>query len=148
MFFKWSPDLDTGIAEIDTQHRTLADLINSLNDARHGADSSQIGDVLNALADYTINHFSFEEQLMEEAGYPHLRAHQRIHQLFINRITEYRERFDNGENVTDDLLTLLKGWLASHIQQEDRGYLSSVSVVTEDTSKSSWVSGLVSKLFG
>lgn len=148
MFFQWNDSLDTGIAELDAQHRTLADHINSLYIARQVGDEKQVGEVLTALAEYTVKHFSFEEQLMAEADYTYLRAHQRIHQLFINRIMEYRNRFENGESVTDDLLNLLKNWLANHIEQEDRGYLTSVRALTSSGSKKSWLSGLVIELFG
>lgn len=148
MYFQWSDRLDTGIVEIDSQHRAIADYINALYDAKKTNDQSEVEGVLSGLVDYTVNHFSFEEQLMEEAGYAFLKAHQRVHQLFINRIAEYKERFSQGEDISEELLKLLSNWLGNHIEQEDRGYLSSVSNVTSNESKSSWVSGLVKKIFG
>ncbi len=147
MYFQWSDRLDTGIIEIDHQHRSIADYINGLYDAKQTGDLDKVGDVLSGLVDYTQNHFSFEEQLMEEAGYSFLRAHQRVHQLFINRVAEYRERFSKGEDISDELLKLLKSWLGNHIEQEDRGYLSVVSAVTNNVSKKSWITGLVNKIF-
>ncbi len=148
MYFQWSDSLNTGIAEIDNQHRAIADYINALYDVEQTNDRDEVGNVLSGLADYTLNHFNFEEQLMEQAGYEFLRAHRKVHELFINRIAEYRGRFLNGENITDELVNLLKSWLANHIKQEDRGYLSTVSVVTEDVKNRSWISGLVKKIFG
>lgn len=148
MFFQWSDNLNTGIEEIDNQHRSIADHINSLYMAKQVGDVAQVGEVLTALSDYTVNHFSFEEQLMEEAGYSFLNSHRRVHQLFIKRITEYQQRFHSGEDITNELLNLLKGWLGNHIEHEDRGYLATVSVVTENQQKRSWLNGLVSKLFG
>ncbi len=148
MYFQWSNRLDTGIVEIDSQHRVIADYINALHDAKQTSDQSEVEGVLSGLVDYTVNHFSFEEQLMEEAGYAFLKAHQRVHQLFVNRIAEYKERFSQGEDISDELLKLLKSWLSNHIEQEDRGYLSSVTAVTNNESKRSWVSGLVKKVFG
>lgn len=148
MYFQWSDSLNTGIAEIDNQHRAIADYINALYDVKQTNDRDEVGNVLSGLVDYTLNHFSFEEQLMEQAGYEFLRAHRKVHELFINRIADFRGRFINGEDITDELLNLLKSWLANHIKQEDRGYLSTVSVVTEDVSNHSWISGLVRKIFG
>lgn len=147
MYFQWSDSLNTGIAEIDDQHRFIADYINSLHDAKQTGDLSEVENVLSGLVDYTQNHFSFEEHLMEEAGYEFLKAHQRVHQLFINRVAEYRERFSQGDDIADELLKLLKSWLRNHIEQEDRGYLSTVSLVTSDANKSSWISGLLNKFF-
>jgi hemerythrin len=148
MFFQWSDKLNTGIEEIDNQHRSIAFHINSLYMARQENDLAQVGEVLAALSDYTINHFSFEEQLMEEAGYSYLNSHRRVHQIFIKRITEYQQRFHNGEDVTAELLNLLKGWLGNHIEHEDRDYLATVKLVTENQQKHSWIKGLVSKVFG
>ncbi len=148
MYFQWSDRLNTGITEIDNQHRVIADYINALYDAKQSSNRNEVEGVLSGLVDYTLNHFSFEEQLMEEAGYSFLKAHQRVHQLFVNRIGEYRERFAQEEDITSELLQLLKSWLGNHIEQEDRGYLSIVSVVTNNESKKSWISGLVKKVFG
>ena len=33
-YINWTSDLDTGIQEIDVQHRRIVDYINRLNDAR------------------------------------------------------------------------------------------------------------------
>lgn len=147
MYFQWNDRLDTGILEIDHQHRAIADYINALYEAKQTGELNEIEGVLSGLVDYTQNHFSFEEQLMEEAGYSFLRPHQRVHQLFINRIAEYRERFSQGDDIAEELLKLLKSWLSNHIEQEDRGYLSTVSVVTSNASKKSWITGLVNKIF-
>ncbi|MFO7594620.1 MAG: bacteriohemerythrin [Pseudomonadota bacterium] len=147
MYFQWSERLNTGITEIDNQHRVIADYINALYNAKQTDDLSEVDKVLAGLVGYTVNHFSFEEQLMEQAGYEFLRPHQRVHELFIKRIGEYRDRFSRGEDITDELLTLLKGWLGNHIEQEDRGYLTSVTVVTNDSNNNSWIAGLVKKIF-
>ena len=65
MYFQWSDRLDTGIVEIDSQHRAIADYINALYNAKQTNDQSEVEGVLSGLVDYTVNHFSFEEQLME-----------------------------------------------------------------------------------
>jgi len=149
MYFEWTKDLDTGIAEIDQQHRKIADYINALHSARQGQEEDgSVGDVLDGLLDYTINHFTFEEHLMEKAGYPYLTAHQRVHELFGKRVAEYRGRFNDGEPIADELLEMLKHWLANHIKTEDRGYLSTVQKVVDDEEEKSWISGLVKKIFG
>ena len=37
-YLSWSPDLDTGIPEIDNQHKQRMDFINRQHDARQHAD--------------------------------------------------------------------------------------------------------------
>lgn len=147
MYFQWHEKYNTGINEIDQQHQTIAEQINRLHLAKQTGDRTQVGHVLASLADYTVNHFSFEEALMEEASYAFLNAHRRIHAIFINRIKQYRLRFDHGEEIVDELLKLLSYWLGNHIEHEDKGYLSSVRLVTNNEHNQSWLAGLVRRIF-
>ncbi len=88
------------------------------------------------LVDYTLTHFEFEERLQEKAGYPHLKAHRRTHAIFIRRIASFRERFQQGADITAELLGMLRTWLASHIRSEDRDYRD---VVRDMISRPGWV---------
>lgn len=148
MYFEWTDNLNTGVPEIDRQHQRIAHYINALHDARQTDEHAAVANVLDGLIDYTIDHFSFEEELMQKAGYRYLGAHQRVHELFGKRVAEYRGRFANGETIADELLDMLKHWLAQHIETEDQGYVSSVTKIVEDETEKGWVAGLVKKIFG
>ncbi len=148
MYFKWTEELNTGIADIDEQHRRIADYINALHTAEQLGDRREVGGVIEGLLGYTINHFSFEEQLLERSGYDYLRAHARVHELFGKRVAEYRGRFESGEDVTAELLVTLKVWLEKHIKEEDRAYLSTVMPMINVESSRGWLSSLVRKIFG
>ena len=148
MYFTWTDNLNTGITEIDHQHQQIAHHVNTLHDARQTGDHRAIGEVIQGLVDYTISHFSFEEQLLEEVGFPYVRAHQRVHELFGKRIAEYRVRHGEGEPVADELVALLKHWLTHHIETEDWNYLASVNQALEHEQRKPWVAGLVQKVFG
>ncbi|KAG1461099.1 hypothetical protein G6F57_014208 [Rhizopus arrhizus] len=69
-----------------------------------------------------MSHFAFEEELMEEAGYPFCAAHKRVHEVFIKRVAEYRLRFQAGEDISDELRTMLSRWLFNHIRGDDQAY--------------------------
>ncbi|MFH0934927.1 MAG: hemerythrin domain-containing protein, partial [Pseudomonadota bacterium] len=58
--------------------------------------------------------------------------HQRIHEVFMKKVATFRERANKGEDVAQELLNLLKNWLKSHIQGEDRDYIDSVKKITGD----------------
>lgn len=148
MYFEWTDSLNIGVAEIDEQHQRIAHYINALHDARQTNERNTVSEVLDGLIDYTINHFSFEEELMERAGYSYLGAHERVHELFGKKVADYRGRFAEGESITDELLKMLKYWLAHHIDTEDRGYVSVVKTIVEDESEKGWISGLAKKIFG
>jgi hemerythrin len=128
-YMQWYAALDTGINIIDKQHRRIVDYINTLYDASQSSDRSEAGAILAELVDYTMTHFAFEEGLMEEGGYPYLKAHRRVHQLFTKKVGEYVGRAKAGEDITAELLDMLKRWLLSHIKNDDADYVESAKSI-------------------
>ena len=122
----WQDDLNTGIEVIDDQHRRIVSMINQLHQAQTGASALVVADVIDELVDYTLSHFAFEEELMEEAGYPFCAAHKRVHEVFTKRVSEYRMRFQAGEDVVDELKSMLSRWLFNHIKGDDKAYARTV----------------------
>ena len=121
----WVPELDTGIAEIDRQHRRIVDYINRLYELRSSPDREGLGDVIGEMIDYTVSHFVFEESLIESAGYMFAGPHKKVHELFTRRVIEMQTRFDAGEDVAAELHGMLSRWLFNHIRNEDHGYIDS-----------------------
>ena len=119
----WVPELDTGIDEIDRQHRRIVDYINTLSELRESPDRQALGDVIGEMVDYTLSHFVFEETLIENAGYMFAGPHKKVHELFTRRVSEMQTRFDAGEDVAAELHGMLSRWLFNHIRNEDHGYV-------------------------
>ena len=119
----WQAELDTGIDVIDQQHQRIVALINQLAEATTRDDQAA---VLEELVDYTLSHFAFEEELMEESGYTFGPAHKRVHEMFVRRVSEYRMRFDAGEDITGELKGMLARWLFNHIRGDDKAYAKHV----------------------
>ena len=115
----WQAELDTGIDVIDQQHHRIVALINQLAEATTRDDQAA---VLEELVDYTLSHFAFEEELMEESGYTFGPAHKRVHEMFVRRVSEYCMRFDAGEDITGELKGMLARWLFNHIRGDDKSY--------------------------
>ncbi len=148
---EWTRDLDTGIQVIDNQHKRIVEYINKLDDTRTTHDLEQISNILNELVDYTLSHFTFEESLMEEAGYPFIRGHKRVHQLFVKRVGNYVQRFKMGDDITDELLNTLKAWLINHIRSDDNDYAELVRANlqgVESKKEGGWLSRSLRKIFG
>ena len=123
---EWTDDLNTGIQAIDKQHQRIVEYINKLHHARVHDGRDEVGEVVDALVDYTLSHFAFEESLMEEAGYEFLIIHQNTHKVFCERIDQFRERFENGEDIAGPLAELLRIWLIRHIKSDDKSYVARV----------------------
>lgn len=124
----WTPDLNTGIEEIDRQHRRIVYYINELNTQIKKPDQAMLAKVVAAVVDYTESHFAFEEAMLKQAGYEFTELHMKVHRLFINRINNIKQRFEDGQNVAEELHQVLSRWLFGHIRTEDHGYCHDVKI--------------------
>jgi hemerythrin len=152
-YLHWSSDLDTGIEVIDKQHQRIVDYLNELNSTNEGGNREATNHVLNELVDYTLTHFAFEEELQERAAYPFLKAHKRVHEIFTKRVAEFQRRAAAGENVTPELLSMLKIWLVNHIKGDDADYAESVMTMlgieaNQGKVAGGWVGIALKKFFG
>ena len=143
----WTSDLETGIQVIDKQHQRIVDYINKLYHAQQFHSREEVGTVLDELVDYTFSHFAFEESLMEEAGYPFINAHKKVHQLFVRRVADYQQRFKMGEDIADELLNTLRAWLINHIRNDDQDYSEDVRHNMENVSAKK-TGGWLKRFFG
>lgn len=125
-FFPWTEELETGISEVDEQHKWLVSTTNQLHDELSKAEPDQavVGEILFGLVDYTYNHFIMEEELFERLGYPETEAHQAQHNAFTDKINRLLDRHDGGESVTLEAMDLLKDWLIHHILKTDKSYVA------------------------
>lgn len=147
-YFTWESSLETGIDIIDTQHRRIVDYINQLHDAIANKNREGVDTILDQLIDYTITHFTFEESLMEKAGYRHVDGHKTVHGVFANRIVAYKQRFEAGEDIAKRLLSDLRIWLTNHIKLEDGDYAEVVKAHLHSEVDKGWLSKTLGRLFG
>ncbi|MEN6586520.1 MAG: bacteriohemerythrin [Sulfuricella sp.] len=121
--FVWGTKYETGIPEVDQQHKKLVGFINSL--ARMQAeqvDSGELLKVFDELADYAIYHFKTEEDLMHryQIDSNFEASHVKSHALFIQQALDARTAANkNPGEVTGKALTFLTRWLISHILGTD-----------------------------
>ncbi|WP_179953349.1 bacteriohemerythrin [Desulfobotulus mexicanus] len=121
----WSSRLATSIKTIDDQHRELVRLINLLHKAmRLQKGTAELGGILKQLADYTVTHFAYEEELFARYGYPESRSHSKVHRDLVARVVGIQKDFESGKaTVTMDLMDFLKDWLNTHILKTDMAYV-------------------------
>ncbi|RLA46387.1 MAG: bacteriohemerythrin [Gammaproteobacteria bacterium] len=147
----WTEDLNTNIKAIDEQHKRIVDYINQLHDMVEAGETDQgnIARLLRQLVEYTVSHFSFEESLMENAGYTSIVPHKRIHQHFVDGVSRLSDRHNNGEDVAKELLRTLKNWLVNHIKVEDAKYVDAVATSMDDRNKEDvgWLGRALNKFF-
>ena len=123
-YVEWKDEYSVGIESIDTQHKKLLDLINSLQTAvnyKTGQKFEQ--DALDELVDYTKTHFKYEEGLMEQNGYPDFKAHRAEHELMITRVEEVLNHYQRDrDSAMQNAIDFLRNWLINHINGTDQQY--------------------------
>jgi len=124
-FMPWSDGFITGLRQIDEQHRWLVDATNRLHDeVTHQAPNREaVGEVLEGLVDYAMNHFIVEEDLFLRHAYPEAPEHKAEHDAFSQQVTDLLMRHEGGFDVELDALELLKEWLKHHILVVDMAYV-------------------------
>lgn len=124
--FTWTPDLETGNVAIDEQHRSLFALAESLRAAIEDTDDGEaVADCVWQLADYVVQHFADEQDLMLREAYPALSAHKALHDHLTAETMSITARFMNGEHLAaGDLAPLITRWLRAHISSADRAFVT------------------------
>ena len=85
MAFTWTKDLETGNAQIDSEHKQLIRAADELVEAcGQGKGSQELVKAVEFLSNYTQTHFSHEEQLQIKCNYPEYQTHKAWHQSFLN----------------------------------------------------------------
>src|SRR6056297_634224 len=125
-FIEWSDErYSTQIDRFDEQHKHLFGLLNDLHVAIEAGHSEEVvGDILEELERYTEYHFGDEEEFMQDCGYAMDCAdcfynHREMHEEFADRVSELREKHENGEHITVEVLQFVRDWLDSHIGASD-----------------------------
>lgn len=123
----WDESYSLELPEIDAQHRTLLELINSLWQAIVTQTSAeQLLPHVEALERYTLTHFAEEEQFMLASNYPRLEEHRAAHRSFVQRIADEKTVVLDGGFIRLDLVRFLNEWLVKHILVVDKDYATFV----------------------
>lgn len=124
MAIEWKEDLAIGVTEVDDQHKELFLKVNELFNACNGGKGKEyIDDVIKYLQDYVVLHFTSEEKLQKQNGYPQYEAHKAQHEQFIKDFLALKEKIDKN-GITGltivQLNQVLVDWLINHIRKSDK----------------------------
>ncbi len=111
----WKADFDTGVREIDLQHRFFLGLINRMHEElQESADPEYRDRLFQELSNYARFHFISEENLMIKFGYPDLERHQNMHRHLIDELS-WRAQ----DKSYDAIFEFLVRWFVAHTVDED-----------------------------
>ena len=122
--YAWKPAYSVKIARMDEDHQKLfalmMEMYTALNKTRGNDEAKR---VLGELKEYTLTHFSREEELMKKHNYPDFESHLAQHEAIKKKINEFEGEFDSSSTeVSKDVLRYLQDWLVNHIQGTDKQY--------------------------
>ncbi|MDP4084434.1 MAG: bacteriohemerythrin [Bacillota bacterium] len=121
----WQREYETGIQFIDEQHKMLFEIGNKAYDLfrnEYTIDKyDNIVEIIQELKDYTVFHFSAEEEYLLKVGYKGFFAHKVEHDDFISKFNEINyDRIDDGQNeYITELLDFIFTWIKEHILIRD-----------------------------
>jgi hemerythrin len=121
--FELTPDLVTGVDDIDAQHRTLLDLANRVIEASEDAPPAIFHRALTFLVNYTVDHFAAEEAAMDRTAYPGARFHREFHDRLrreIAGIVAQAKQEGSSKKAQLAVQFMLEDWLIYHIRETDR----------------------------
>ena len=125
---QWDESLATGHYAVDRQHQELFDLFQALHDAIIAKSGKPLlQETLDGLARYVVHHFSAEEKLMQDSGYPetarHMAEHRKLTAHTAKIISDYR---DGRLTLSVTLCRFLVTWLFHHIREVDQRMIAHV----------------------
>ncbi len=123
-FMTWNDSYSVGMKTIDQQHAGLFAMVNELHTAMMtGQAKNVVGSLLEKLVKYTVEHFDYEERVMQAAEFPDLATHRAHHVNLKQQVDDFMARYKRGDGAVNiELLRFLSDWLTKHIQREDKQY--------------------------
>lgn len=126
----WDDSYLLGITEIDDQHKKLLTVANELYEITTGPQDAyklKMSAALKKLADYTVYHFSSEEEYMRKCGYGGTATHKMAHDNFINEVKHQMAQL-SADNIEggERFYAYVARWVLNHIAKADKVWAAAV----------------------
>ena len=119
---RWRKEFETGVADVDHEHRELVDLINDLHDGiAEGRKREQIHEFLGEVFARVAAHFALEESIMRKHNYDEYEAHKAEHEALLDEIRDIMDSVENdpSENYRAALSGTVRDWFVNHFKSKD-----------------------------
>ena len=119
---EWKHTLDTGVPEIDKDHRTLFAMLNIVHNAIYYPEEMGIQkNIFRDMFQFAKEHFDREERLMEQSNYPKSEGHRAQHLVFLGQAEKFSGLMDEkSHTLLLDLSIFVKNWFSFHISKWDQ----------------------------
>lgn len=132
--FQWDKNFETGLAEVDKQHKRLVTVTNEfgVRVSRDDLNPDDLEEVFTELVEYTQYHFEEEEKLMAETQVDsrHAREHEQQHQSFLQDVTlMHQQMLTATDENARGLFQFLMNWLVYHIMGADMSLARQIAAI-------------------
>lgn len=119
---EWRKEFETGLPDVDHEHRELVDLINRLH-AELGSNASKdhISQFLGEVFARISAHFALEETVMRKHRYDDYAAHKGEHENLLDQLRDIMDAHaqDKYADVDRELSNAIKNWFVNHFKTKD-----------------------------
>jgi hemerythrin len=123
MELAWTEQLSVGNALIDSEHKRIVDMVNSVEHALTTSDRTDLSRLLKLLLEGMHNHFINERNIARAIEFPfaeHDLSHQYILKKLQHAVSDVAaENKMLPEGFVEQFTGSLRGWLVDHVIKED-----------------------------
>jgi hemerythrin-like metal-binding protein len=120
---KWNAEYETGVAEIDGQHKDIVQLVSEFEaTAKAQASWRDLHPPIMRAKECAKFHLSVEESLMQASRYPRFSAHRSEHHFVLKTFAELESRMPKT-GINDELIKGFRRWLIDHFLDSDRHFV-------------------------
>ncbi len=119
---EWRKEFETGVADVDHEHRELVALINRLHEnIAGGADRASIAEFLGEVFARIAAHFALEESIMRKHAYDEYEDHKAEHEKLLDDIRDIMDlQQDSPSPAYEEGLSLaVRDWFVNHFKSKD-----------------------------
>jgi hemerythrin-like metal-binding protein len=119
---EWHKEFETGVPEVDHEHRELVDLINRLHaHIENGAEPTRVPEFLGEVFARIAAHFALEESIMRKHAYDEYEGHKAEHERLLDEIRDIMDaqRDTPSSFYENKLSTVVKNWFIDHFKSKD-----------------------------
>ena len=122
VLLEWKKEFETGVEDVDHEHRELVDLINELHGSLEAhSDHETVSDFLGEVFARISAHFALEETVMRKHQYDEYEAHKAEHEALLDDIRDIMDAHEEGRyaDYSGALSTVVRDWFVNHFKTKD-----------------------------
>jgi hemerythrin-like metal-binding protein len=119
---EWRREFETGIADVDHEHRQLVELINDLHRRLDkDADRAEVARFLGEVFARISAHFALEETIMRKHRYDEYQEHKEDHERLLDELRDIMDAHEAGAytHYREALSGVVRDWFVNHFKTRD-----------------------------